>query len=243
MRRMQATIQVFSPAATELEINRNAIKLAMGYDATHAPFLYAGLVDELLEQAQQYLALQTGYRIFPPGEAKAANGRVQLQDTILGTGKLIAGRLKKIAGAAIFTATAGAEFDAWLRQFFAEEDPVSGFIADLIGSEYVEAAADWIEEKISGMASSFDLGCSNRYSPGYCSWNVAEQHKLFAFLPTGFCGISLCDSALMQPVKSVSGIIGIGPAIVKKEYQCNICNLQDCYKRQIQPRKSQHETS
>jgi hypothetical protein len=39
---------------------------------------------------------------------------------------------------------------------------------------------------------------------------VAEQHKLFSLLPPGICGITLSDSALMHPIKSVSGITGIG---------------------------------
>jgi cobalamin-dependent methionine synthase I len=37
------------------------------------------------------------------------------------------------------------------------------------------------------------------------------QHKLFlALLKNYTCGISLTESSLMLPVKSVSGIIGLG---------------------------------
>ncbi|MCK7538940.1 MAG: hypothetical protein MZV63_52410 [Marinilabiliales bacterium] len=46
---------------------------------------------------------------------------------------------------------------------------------------------------------------TNRFSPGYCGWDVAEQHKLFSFFKDNFCGITLTESALMNPVKSVSG--------------------------------------
>jgi len=51
---------------------------------------------------------------------------------------------------------------------------------------------------------------TNRYSPGYCGWDVTEQHKLFQLMPENYCGIKLTPSALMDPVKSISGIIGIG---------------------------------
>jgi len=72
------------------------------------------------------------------------------------------------------------------------------------------------------------LHVSESFSPGYCSWDVAEQHKLFSFFPTNFCGITLSDSSLMKPVKSVSGIIGIGSDLNRKVHHCLICNDKTC---------------
>ena len=46
------------------------------------------------------------------------------------------------------------------------------------------------------------LRITNSYSPGYCGWNVSEQHALFSLLPEGFCGVRLCESGLMLPIKS-----------------------------------------
>ena len=76
------------------------------------------------------------------------------------------------------------------------------------------------------------LRISNSYSPGYCGWNVAEQHRLFALLPERPCGIELGRSALMKPEKSVSGIIALGREVEKRPYGCAICNRRNCYKRQ-----------
>jgi hypothetical protein len=72
------------------------------------------------------------------------------------------------------------------------------------------------------------LNITNRYSPGYCNWSVSEQKLLFSFLPDGFCGIKLNDSALMTPIKSISGIIGIGQNVKMNEYNCNHCGVKDC---------------
>jgi hypothetical protein len=67
---------------------------------------------------------------------------------------------------------------------------------------------------------------------------VAEQHALFALLPPQFCGISLGESALMHPVKSVSGIIGVGPEVKYSDYLCDVCNVSDCtYRRYHERRK------
>ena len=97
-----------------------------------------------------------------------------------------------------------------------------------------ESAADIVESEVNKEANENGLKCTNRYSPGYCGWNVFEQHKFFSFLPDKFCGIELSESALMTPVKSVSAVIGIGKNCEKKEYQCSLCSLENCYKRNRQ---------
>ena len=60
---------------------------------------------------------------------------------------------------------------------------------------------------------------------------MAEQRIFFSMLPDGFCGISLTDSCLMLPIKSVSALVGIGGNIEKKPYGCAICRKKDCFKR------------
>jgi hypothetical protein len=60
---------------------------------------------------------------------------------------------------------------------------------------------------------------------------VADQHKLFSFFPENCCGVSLTESALMHPIKSVSGIIGLGKEVRYREYTCNLCGLAECFYR------------
>jgi len=84
----------------------------------------------------------------------------------------------------------------------------------------------------------FDPGKSpDLFSPGYCNWSMAEQQKLFSLLPPGFCGIQLSPSSLMHPIKSVSGIIGIGTSCKQKGYQCEWCNDKDCIYGRIRRQK------
>jgi hypothetical protein len=35
----------------------------------------------------------------------------------------------------------------------------------------------------------------------------------------------------MEPVKSISGIIGIGENVRRRPYTCNLCDLKDCIYR------------
>jgi cobalamin-dependent methionine synthase I len=132
---------------------------------------------------------------------------------------------------AFLVVTLGSKFDKWIKELFDSGDPLKGYIADTIGSEMAENAADIVENMIVEETKKFRRGCTNRYSPGYCGWNVSEQKKFFSLLPDQFCGIKLSDSALMNPIKSVSAVIGIGEDCEKKDYQCSLCSLEDCYKR------------
>ncbi|KAA3618678.1 MAG: hypothetical protein DWQ05_06870 [Calditrichaeota bacterium] len=237
--RMHDITELFSLKISDVKTDPITIKKAMGYRGGKAPQPFDDLLRSLIQEAQNYINLQAGYRILPRGSAHAETGWVRLNETVFKTDKLISSRLKKMDAAAIFTTSVGHEFDTWSRRFFEDGDPVSGYMVDLIGSEYAEAAADWIELRIIEKAKQHTLNCSNRYSPGYCGWSVAEQHKLFGFLPENFCGISLTETALMLPIKSVSGIIGIGPEMIKKDYQCKICTLDNCYKRNTKPGNKQ----
>jgi hypothetical protein len=52
-------------------------------------------------------------------------------------------------------------------------------------------------------------------------------------MPDNFCGIRLTPSALMDPVKSVSGFIGIGNDVRFNPYTCNLCDMKDCIYRKV----------
>ena len=106
---------------------------------------------------------------------------------------------------------------------------LEGFLLDHVASEIVEQAADLIEKKLSTIVQPMSWEITNRYSPGYCDWSVAEQHKLFSFFPQRVCGIELTNSALMVPVKSVSGVIG--PDVKREACECSVCDMADCYRR------------
>jgi hypothetical protein len=114
-----------------------------------------------------------------------------------------------------------------------EKEYLKGYIYDIIGSEIVEAAVDLMQTDMGKILNDSGLKITNRYSPGYCGWNVAEQHKLFQLIPENYCGITLTDSALMDPVKSISGFIGIGKDVKNNPYTCRMCNQDDCVYRRV----------
>lgn len=147
-------------------------------------------------------------------------------------GRIISRQLRGSSAFAFFVATAGMEFENLQEQLKAEGDMVNIFIADAMGSVIAEKTADCMELALQQTLASSGLKHTNRFSPGYCGWHVSQQHLLFSHFPTPQpCGITLSESSLMTPIKSVSGIIGIGATVRHLDYTCGLCDYKDCYKR------------
>ena len=74
-----------------------------------------------------------------------------------------------------------------------------------------------------------------RYSPGYCGWHISGQKRLFEFLHPERIGITLTDSFLMIPLKSVSGVLIAGPRDIHDfpdTYPfCSRCETRGCRAR------------
>jgi cobalamin-dependent methionine synthase I len=109
---------------------------------------------------------------------------------------------------------------------------LKGYLIDKVASELVEQLADKTELLLEDELKEIELHATNRYSPGYCGWSVADQQNLFSLLPDKFCGVSINSDSMMMPIKSVSAVIGVGKNIEKKNYECLICEIDFCYKRE-----------
>lgn len=143
-------------------------------------------------------------------------------------GSIIARQLAGATHFAVFVATAGIEFEEWRKR----DDMLESFIADALGSVIAERSADEMEKALQASIDKLGWKHTNRFSPGYCEWATEEQQKLVPLLGNpNPCGVWLTESALMWPVKSVSGIIGLGENVSYHEYACHLCQLTHCFRR------------
>ena len=158
-------------------------------------------------------------------------------ETCLKVGATIARQLGGSESFAFFVATAGMEYELVRKE---ASDPVRVFVADALGSVMVERCADLMEKALQDNIDKLGWRHTNRFSPGYCGWDVADQRQLFPLLGNTPCGVILTDGQMMVPVKSVSGVIGVGRNVKKHPYPCFFCNNKGCFKRrktQTQKRK------
>ncbi len=233
---MSTNISSFVSTA-DLNLPLSELYRCMGYGESTPEEELCALCKEVLAEACEIARPSYHYSIFdcevkPPLHVRCYNSdgaEVEFE-----SGKTITGLMRRSTEVAIFVATAGDEFQHWIDSEAAKGDILKSFIIDSIGSMIVEAAGDYMESVIEKQIADRSLLHTNRFSPGYCGWNITEQRKLFGILPTGVCNISLGESCLMHPIKSISGFIGIGESVITKKYGCSICNKLDCYIRQAQ---------
>lgn len=225
------TLKTFQFDFSDLKLTVEQIERAMGYPEGESHEAIYDIIVRVMKEAEAICDLKAEYRIFENIAFDIDNKNVSVGQLTFNIGKIIYGQIRKAGSLAVFTCTAGKGIGERSRRAMKESDLLEGFIYDVIGSEAVEAAADLMQNELEEAMSGEGRRITNRFSPGYCGWDVSEQHKLFSLLPANFCGVSLTGSALMDPIKSVSGIIGIGPDVRRMPYTCNLCDMKNCIYR------------
>lgn len=222
---------------SDLNLDMHEIYSLIGYGNQVPDERVVLLIHEILDDLHKYIKLRYGYTLV--NGTVIGKGQLRLEDQIFTPGVIITHAMLGADSYAIFTATIGEDFDAYLNKFRQEGDVLRVFLIDAIGSVLAEATVSLLMEILGKSSESSGLKISNNYSPGYCDWHLSEQLKLFRLLPSKKCtGIHLTDSCLMLPIKSVSGIVAIGKNVVKRPYGCDICNMPSCIMNKKKQRTS-----
>lgn len=216
---------------SKLKISAAEISESMGYGSSVPDNEVLAEIDVMMSEIERICVPRFSFFVVK-GEVDRENNSLGINGNQFGIGKIIARQLNGSEAFAIFTATAGNEFEDFQQRLQSEGDMVRIFITNSIGSIIAEKAADAMEEALQAFIDKTGWKHTNRFSPGYCGWHVSEQQRLFSLFPTANpCGIRLTDSSLMIPIKSVSGIIGIGKNVRHLDYSCGLCDYSKCYKK------------
>ena len=190
----------------------------MGYHDAEPDAVTKAELTQIISEVSQWLRPQFSYFV------------VSVQPTF-DMGNIILRQLRGSEAYALFVCTAGVEYEAYQQRLKEQGDMVRVFIADALGSVIAEKCADQMEIALQESIDKLGWKHTNRFSPGYCGWHVSQQQMLFPLFQEHTCGVTLTDSSLMVPIKSVSGIIGLGANVRKLDYTCGLCDFKQCYKR------------
>lgn len=186
-------------------------------------------VEEMLADIRQWLKPRYAFTVVR-GDMCLENQTLTVNGTTLNCGKIITRQLRGSEAYALFVGTAGIDFQNLMERLTEEGDMVRLFIAHSVGTVIAERCADQMERVLQGTIDKLGWKRTNRFSPGYCGWHVREQQLLFPLMQGHNTGVTLTPSSLMIPIKSVSGVIGLGPDVRRLEYTCGLCNFEKCYK-------------
>ena len=212
-------IKTIKSAAAEINIDPDEVAVYLGY--------YSAKTDENTKDlikicTEEFLKAADFRACFAEVEVNE-HGGINLAGK-----KIICNSLKRnLAGcekAYVFAATTGIESHRLIERN-SVISPLKGMVTDCVGSAAIEAFCNKIN-------LSFDnCECLRpRFSPGYGDMPLECQRDIIEFLQTKKnIGMSLTDSLMMVPVKSVTAIIGIG----KEKNKCTgpgcmICSGTNC---------------
>lgn len=216
---------------SDLIIDKKDIALAIGYKNGEFPDHFDEMIDQVLSKFSEKCEINAGYRLLNLFYSHEKLDGLFIEDEYFRMNRIITSQLKKANMAAIFVCTIGSEMEAWGKQLLINGDTILSYLADIVASNAVENIANMLHDHIGLTMKESGVNITNRYSPGYCDWSVFEQQKLFSMLPPNFCKIKLTESSFMVPIKSISGVIGLGVDVKYSEYICDKCGLKDCTHR------------
>ena len=125
----------------------------------------------------------------------------------------------------LMAATLGTEAEALLRRAQAR-NMGDAVILDAAGSAAIETVCDNLCADLAAHFAPRFL--TDRFSPGYGDLPLADQADFFRALDvTRRIGVSLTDTNLMIPQKSVTALIGISDTPQLRRTGCTDCNARE----------------
>ena len=193
-----ATVEYLKDRLAAIPLNKKEVLRYMGASGDEA--LYT-LIDECMSEVEGGLSARACYDEYA---LKIENGTVDLGFCCVESRDLA----KNLAGckrAVVFAVTVGLGIDRLIKKY-SLISPSKSLCIGAIGNERVEALCDLL---CSELASKYGK-IRPRYSAGYGDLPLLMQKDIFNALScTKNIGVSLGDSLLMTPEKSVTAIVGI----------------------------------
>ena len=146
--------------------------------------------------------------------------------------KSLSRNLKGCRQVVLFGATLGAGVDRLMRRI-SLTDMARAVILQSCAAAMLEEYCDECQKKIAAELEEEHLYLRPRFSPGYGDFSLDCQKDIIRALEAEkTVGVTLTDSLLMTPSKSVTAVIGAGRNEFRCELKgCEVCGKTDCLYR------------
>ena len=128
--------------------------------------------------------------------------------------------------AIVFAATIGVGIDRLIAKY-SVLSPAKALLFDAMGTERIETLCDVFCRDI---AEEYQMSAKPRFSPGYGDLDLSFQTEIFSVLNCRkHIGLSISDSLMMSPSKSVTAIVGLCETACKQpSRKCETCGDTAC---------------
>jgi hypothetical protein len=215
-------------------IDRFEVLRYLGYPKSVTPQERIGnILDHWIDEASRIATPRAIYRVLPVVEKDRRSLRVATDAGLIEFRGAIGEFLGASLSVLVFIATAGWQVERLASELLRQQDDLGAMMLNAIGAERAEAAEAAVINRIRDEARPMGLALTLPYSPGYCGMKLIEQRNLFSLFDTQRVGVTLTSDCLMQPIKSVSGLVGLGLAeqVLEEGSPCDRCEQQSCNMR------------
>ncbi len=196
------TGELFFPS-TISPVNRKEVLRYAG--AKEDDGVLSSLLDECIALAEAHLTYRLAYTELPVSVQK---GRVDMGFFCTPSSDLEK-NLSECERVLVFGATLGLAFDRLISRV-AVTSPTRALLLDALGDERIEALADAFCTQKASEYEGVGFVLRPRFSPGYGNLPLSAQTEIFRALDLSKkIGLSLNESLLMSPRKSVTAFVGI----------------------------------
>lgn len=203
---MDYPLITYSVDAIDLNIDVNEVLRYLGYSKVNITKADEEMISPMIEDARRFVNPRACYRRFDIKTYEDNKIMLPYGEIV---SKHLTLNLKGCESIFMIAATIGAPFD---RQMIKARvsSMAKAAILQAIGATFVEAFVENLVEKLSKDVEANSEKLRVRYSPGFGDYDLSHQKGLFNVLaPEKNAGITLNDSLIMSPEKSVTALIGI----------------------------------
>ena len=195
-----------------IEIPERAILRRLGFhrNATEASPERQAQVMSLIQAAAELIELKASCLILSIAQNDGRS--VRLSDGTVFTGSGLAELLTGSDQALLMGATAGEAVMQAIAAATASGDMLTSVVYDATASEMTDNALNWLMDYHARMLSRQGRRLSaRRYSAGYGDFSLENQREFHRLLELSALGVSITETCILNPEKSVTAICGIQP--------------------------------
>jgi hypothetical protein len=185
-------------------------------------------MDENMEK-KTVLVLEEALNLVDPALVYSVHDISELPNNIR-TGLSLPENADEAPEVAVCICTIGPKFDIAVTEAMKAGDGLRASLLDATGVGLLESLGHLSFSYIRSKARHNDLFAGCRAGPGYNHMPMEAQIHLFSMVNSAGIGVSLMDSLVMIPAKSLSFLVIFykKPPVKNDVYKCSVCNLTEC---------------
>lgn len=180
------------------------------------------LLDESIAELEEIIEPKYVFRIF---NLEKDGNNINFENYINIKSNDLKDLFKSCEKSAVMAATIGFETEKKIR-YYSMTNLSKAVVFDACATSCIESLCDIAEAEIKEIAAKENCSITFRYSPGYGDVPISHQVEILSALNAQkLIGLTVSDSSILIPRKSVSAFIGFDADYGIHKKSCMNCNL------------------